>query len=361
MTNPRELSARMTVQRGTFTLDVDIAIPLHGVTGVFGESGAGKTSLLRCIAGLERPDTGTLVVGDETWQDHGSFRPIHERKIGYVFQEPRLFPHLDVRGNLEYGLRRSKRRDTPFDESVELLGLESMLDRHTDTLSGGEAQRVAIARALLRAPEFVLMDEPLASLDRARRNEILPYLDRLHMQHEVPVIYVSHSIDEISRLCDSLLVLERGRIVASGHLQDVLLRTDIPLLGGDEAGAVIDSRVAEYDSSFGLTRVEFPGGAFWVSGEHERGAALRLRIRAGDVSLCRERPTATTIINVLPATIERIDAGRDASVLVTLNIGDSRILARITRRSCSELDLENGTQVFAQVKSVAVRQAPTIA
>lgn len=358
MTSAADIAARFLVQRESFKLDVDVTIPMRGITGIFGVSGAGKTSFLRCIAGLERPDSGRLIVNGETWYDKVTSRDVHRRNVGYVFQEPRLFPHLDVRRNLEYGLRRSGERVTGIDDTVELLGLGSMLGRAVTKLSGGEAQRVAIARALLRGPTLLLMDEPLASLDRVRRDEILPYLDRLHLQRKVPVMYVSHSIDEISRLCDSLLVMEEGRVVASGTLQEVLLRTDIPLLGGDAAGAVIDSRVVEYDSNFDLTRVTFSGGEFWLPGRHEQNASLRLRIRAGDVSLCRERPRGTTILNVLPATIERIDIGHSSSGLVTLRIGDARILARITRRSLSDLNLEDGAEVYAQVKSVAVRNSP---
>lgn len=331
---------------------------MRGVTGIFGKSGTGKTLLLRCIAGLEDDAAGRLVVAGQVWQDGKSGRPIHERNIGYVFQEPRLFGHLDVRGNLEYGRHRSRGRNVEFDDVVGLLGLEYLLGRRPDTLSGGEAQRVAIARALLRAPRFVLMDEPLASLDRARRDEILPFLDRLHANLELPIIYVSHSIDEVTRLCDHLLVMDNGRIVANGGLQQVLLQTDLPGLGGEEAGVVIQARVADYDDHYGLTRVTFDGGEMWISGRHDAYTQLRLRIRANDVSLCRERPSDTTILNVLPGTIESIEADSDASELVHLGLGNERILARVTRRSRAELGLQSGDPVMVQIKSVAVRDAP---
>jgi len=360
MTAESSIEARYRVQRPQFELDVDVRIPMHGITGVFGESGAGKTSLLRCIAGLEQATKSRLVVDGDTWQDDDVdfSRPIHQREIGYVFQEPRLFGHLDVRRNLEYGQRRTRRRVIEFDDVVALLGLETMLDRNIDTLSGGEAQRVAIGRALLRAPRFVLMDEPLASLDRARREEILPFLDRLHAQLAVPIIYVSHSIEEVTRLCDHLLVMEGGRLVAEGHLQQVLLQVNVRALGGDEAGAVVHANVAEYDADYDLTRVAFDGGKMWISGRHEPDADLRLRIRANDVSLCREAPKATTILNVLPATIELIEPDGGSSELLQLAIGNERILARVTRRSRTQLGLQPGDQVLAQIKSVAVRNAP---
>jgi molybdate transport system ATP-binding protein len=355
------IAARYELRREGFSLDVDVEIPMRGITGIFGESGTGKTSLLRCIAGLEDAATGRLVVAGEVWQDGKSGRPIHERNIGYVFQEPRLFRHLDVRGNLEYGQRRTQGCDIDVDDVVGLLGLGGLLGRWPDTLSGGEAQRVAIARALLRAPRFVLMDEPLASLDRARRDEILPFLDRLHANLELPIIYVSHSIDEVTRLCDHLLVMDGGRIVANGGLQQVLLQTDLPGLGGEEAGAVIQARVAGYDDNYDLTRVVFNGGEMWISGRHDADIELRLRIRANDVSLCRERPSETTILNVLPGTIESIHADSDASELVYLALGNERILARVTRRSRTELGLQCGDQVMAQIKSVAVDRKRRIA
>ncbi len=352
------ISVRYALQRSDFSLDVDVDVPMRGITGVFGESGSGKTALLRCIAGLERGASGRLVVADEVWQDETISRPVHEREIGYVFQEPRLFAHLNVRQNIEYGRRRGRREDVGFDEAVELLGLRYLLERRVDTLSGGEAQRVAIARALLRSPRVVLMDEPIASLDRARRDEILPFLDGLHAALSIPVIYVSHSIDEVIRLCDYLLVMEHGRIVAAGEIQEVLLRADLPLLGGEEAGAIIHASVLEHDPQDGLTKIAFDGVEMWVPGAYETGVPLRLRIRANDVSICRDEPGTSTILNVLPAVIDNIHADGRSSELVQLVIGAERILARITRRSRAQLDLKPGESVLAQIKSVAVKNAP---
>ena len=354
----RRIAVRYRLQRSDFSLNVDAEIPMRGITGVFGESGAGKTALLRCIAGLEQAAAGRLVIADEVWQDDTVSRPVHEREIGYVFQEPRLFAHLNVRQNIEYGQRRGRRSDTGFDEAVELLGLRDLLDRPVNTLSGGEAQRTAIARALLRSPRVMLMDEPLAALDRARRDEILPFLDRLHAALSIPVIYVSHSVEEVIRLCDYLLVMEHGRIVAAGDIQEVLLRADLPLLGGEEAGAIIQARAIGHDAADGLTRIAFDGLEMWVPGGYPEGTPLRLRIRANDVSLCREDPGTSTVLNTLPGSIESIREEGESCVLVHLAVGSEHILARITRRSRAQLQLEPGDRVIAQIKSVAVKNAP---
>jgi len=359
MSSNNVIQVRYELQRSDFVLDVDLELPLRGITGVFGASGAGKTSLLRCIAGLEHPATGLLIVAGDTWQDgsSGIWRDVHERDIGYVFQEPRLFPHLDVRGNIEYGLRRRELGNAGnLDQIVALLGLEHLLGRKADELSGGEAQRVAIARALLCAPRFVLMDEPLASLDQARKEEILPFLDRLHAESEVPIIYVSHNIDEVCRLCDHLVVMEHGRVAARGDLQSVLVAADAQVLAGDQASSLINGTALSYDENDDLTRVQFSGGELWVPGNAgTEGAQLRLRIRASDVSLCRIRAEQSTILNVVPALVESIRDDEGAAALVRVSLGEASILSRVTRRSVRELNLQEGDEVFAQIKSVAVR------
>ena len=361
MTTAETLLARYQLEHPGFLLDVSLALPMQGITAVFGDSGAGKTTFLRCIAGLEQPDQGRLIVGGDTWQDTAIEldRAVHERRVGYVFQEPRLFSHLDVRRNLQYGQRRAATSDHElgFDQVVELLGIESLLERTPRELSGGEAQRVAIGRALLSAPRLVLMDEPLASLDTARKEEILPFLDRLHAELSIPIIYVSHNLDEVCRLCDYLVVLDQGQVVANGELQAALAAAETPQLSGDEAGVVIIGTAGDYDPEYDLTRVTFAGGELLVSGQHGgNGSALRLRIRANDVSLCREKPDQTTILNVLPATIEALQESRHASQLLRLNVGDGTLLARITRRSCAQLNLQPGDAVYAQIKAVAVRE-----
>ena len=329
---------RHRLPKGNFLLDVNVEVPDIGITGVFGESGSGKSTLLRCVAGLEG-------VGG---------RPVHRRNIGYVFQEPGLFPHLSVRGNIAYGARRATTSRVNSSSVVEMLGLGNLLERRPDTLSGGEAQRVAIAAALLRSPDLVLMDEPLASLDRRRKDDLLPYFDRLHDELSVPVIYVSHDIEEISRLCDHLVVLEDGRIAASGNLFDVVSRTDVPALSGRNAGVVLWATPVDHED--GLTKFDFGDGDIWAPGEYETGRnPLRLRIAASDVSIARDRPTATTILNVLRATIEAVHAVDAATALVRLGIGNQSLLARVTNRSVRRLDLRPGERVFAQVKSVTVR------
>lgn len=351
---------RYRLQRPRFAFDTDLEIPLAGITGIFGPSGAGKTTLLRCIAGLEEPAEGRLEVAGETWQDvaAGVSRPVQLRDIGYVFQEARLFRHLDVRDNLLYGARRCRdvSHATDFDSVVELLGLRALLESRPAEISGGEAQRVAIGRALLRAPQFILMDEPLAALDAPRRNEILPFLERLHAESVTPIVYVSHNIDEIGRLCDHLVVLDDGRVVASGELQAVLTGLEVPVLAGAEAGTVIAAEVFEHDPGYELTRLRFSGGELRVAGlPRDATGRLRLRIRASDISLCRERPVATTILNVLEAAIEAVDEAPGASRLIRLRIGNDRLLARVTRLSVDELGLRVGDVVFAQIKAVAVR------
>ena len=359
MNDPAMIGLRYVVERDAFVLDVELGLPMRGITAVFGPSGAGKTTLLRCIAGLEAATSSRLTVAGETWEDSdsGISRTVQQRSVGYVFQEPRLFHHLDVRANIEYGVkRRSATGGAGFEHVVDLLGLDALLGRRPAELSGGEAQRVAIARALLCAPRFVLMDEPLASLDQRRRDEILPFLDRLHTEQAIPIIYVSHNIDEVCRLCDHLVVIEEGRVVAEGGLQDVLVRTDVAAIGGDHAGSVIEGAVVGYDGDDELTLLEFSGGTFRVPGRAGRaGDSVRLRIRAADVSLCRAKPADTTILNVLPAVIEAVGGGAGPSVLVRLVVGSDRIVARVTRRSVRELGLGAGDELFAQVKSVAVR------
>ena len=358
--DPR-LEIRYALQRGDFNLNVDLDIPMQGITGIFGASGSGKTTLLRCIAGLEKQGAGRLVVGGEVWQDHdlGIFRQPHEQEIGYVFQEPRLFRHLNVRGNLEYGQKRARmtREGISFEEAVELFDLHKLLERTPADLSGGEAQRIAIARALLRSPRLVLMDEPLAALDSARKDEILPYLDRMHSELRIPIVYVSHHIEEICRLCDYLLLIDRGNVIAEGDLQSVLVRMDLPLLSGREAGSVIQGAIGAYDKDDDLTHLRFSGGEFVVPGQvGQEGEDLRLRIRANDISLCRDRPERSTILNILPAIIEEIQPEAGPMLLLRLRLGSDRVITRITRRSCEKLALQPGEQILTQIKAVAIHK-----
>lgn len=365
------IAVRFRLERPAFTLDVDLALPARGVTALFGPSGSGKTTLLRCIAGLERAPCGRLQFTGETWQDEITFLPTHQRPIGYVFQEASLFPHLSVRCNLEYGLRRSSRRPAGTDFSgivpdigniAGLLGIGDLLDRKPDTLSGGERQRAAIARALLAQPRLLLMDEPLAALDLARKNEILPYLERLHDELEIPVLYVSHAPDEVARLADHLVVMDGGRAVAQGPLGETLARTDLPALSlrlGEDAGVVLDGTVAERDERWHLARIALPGNgghSLWVrDGGHAVGHQVRVRILARDVSLARERHEGTSILNILPVrVVELADEPHPAQTLIRLQAGEAPLLARITRRSAAALDVAAGRDLWAQIKAVAL-------
>jgi len=350
------IRARFKRRWGDFTLDVDFTAPAKGVTGVFGPSGSGKTSLLRCIAGLEHA-TGTFSVGEDVWQDQTTFRPAHRRPVGYVFQEASLFAHLSVRGNLEYGLKRAqtKRPVVSFDQAVELLGLDRLLVRDPATLSGGERQRAAMARALLSGPELLLMDEPLASLDLASKQEIMPFLERLHRELDIPVFYVSHAPAEIARMADYLVMIEAGRITTAGAIEDVWARMDIPLMGEPGAESIITAQVVEHDDHYQLTSLEFSGGRLTVSRMKEMpGCEVRVIIPARDVSLALEKPASTSIQNILPAVVESVAGEGGAHSLVVLQIGTSRIISRITRKSADGLGLKPGMNLYAQIKTVGI-------
>jgi molybdate transport system ATP-binding protein len=353
------IAARFKLDYPGFSLDVDLTLPGHGVTAIFGPSGSGKTTLLRCIAGLERAP-GTLTVESQPWQDGSFFMPVHQRPLGYVFQEASLFQHLSARRNLEYGMKRvaAAGRRVAMDQAIDLLGIGHLLDRLPDRLSGGERQRVAIARALLTSPRLLLMDEPLAALDLARKNEILPYLERLHDELEIPVLYVSHAPDEVARLADHIVVMEAGRAVAHGPLTETLARIDLPIKLGEDAGVVLDGRIAERDENWHLARVEFGGGggSVWVRDSgHAIDHHVRVRILARDVSIALEPQHESSILNCLPAEVVEIaDDAHPALALVKLNVGKSAVVARLTHRSAVGLDLKPGAKVFAQIKAVAL-------
>ncbi|RLJ18254.1 molybdenum ABC transporter ATP-binding protein [bacterium endosymbiont of Escarpia laminata] len=351
------IEARFLIERGDFTLDADFIVPAQGISAIFGASGCGKTTLLRAIAGLEQPSRGYLKIAGEVWQDGDRFLPPHQRPLGYVFQEASLFPHLSVRGNLEYGYKRlpPEARRVDFDRAVTLLGIGPLLVRRPEGLSGGERQRVAIARALLTSPRLLLMDEPLAALDRQSKTEILPFLERLHEELSIPVLYVSHASDEVARLADQLVLLEQGRVRASGPIGEMLTRVDLPLAHGDEAEAIVEARVAEHDETFHLTHLEFPGGRFTVAKKDlPLGQPVRLRLLARDVSLSLERHEGTSILNIFPAKIETLVDENPAQLMVRLDAGGVPILSRITRKSATILALEPGKSVYVQVKTVAL-------
>jgi len=352
-----DIKAKFRVDWPGFTLDVDLALPGRGVTALFGHSGSGKTTLLRCIAGLERAREGYLSFKGEVWQDGKHWLPVHKRPLGYVFQEASLFSHLSVLGNLRYGMQRTKdAHKVSLDQAVELLGIGHLLDRKPDALSGGERQRVGIARALAVSPRILLMDEPLAALDLKRKQEILPYLERLHDELEIPVLYVSHSPDEVARLADHLVAMDGGQVIANGPLNETLTRLDLPLAHFDDAGAVIEAAVAQQDEKYHLTRLDFPGGHLWVGKvEHPFGTRVRARVLARDVSIATQAPQGSSISNILNARIEEIRDEGPGKVIVRMKVGDSQmLLSRITRRSRDHLGLIEGMYVCAQVKSVAL-------
>ncbi len=353
------IQARLHLTRPDFTLDVDLQLPGSGVTALFGPSGCGKTSCLRALAGLERTQ-GSVRVNGEFWQDDasGHWLPTHRRALGYVFQEASLFAHLNVQRNMEYGLRRqpAARRQVSLDHAVELLGLGALLSRMPHTLSGGERQRVAIARALATSPRVLLMDEPLAALDAARKAEVMPYLERLQRGLDIPVLYVSHSPDEVARLAAHLVLLHAGRVTAQGPTAELMARLDLPLAHGDTAAALVQGQVAAYDAQDELLTVATPGGPIQLASGHPRavGDHVRLRVLARDVSLARTRAADSSILNLLPARITQLADDGPGQVLVALDMTGARLLARITQRSCRTLALAEGDEVFAQVKGVAL-------
>ncbi|MFJ4193920.1 molybdenum ABC transporter ATP-binding protein [Pseudomonas sp. NPDC089534] len=356
------IDARLTLSYSGFSLDVDLHLPGRGVTALFGQSGSGKTTCLRCIAGLERAEKAFIRINDEVWQDSdkGLFVPPHKRALGYVFQEASLFPHLSVLANLQFGLKRIARRERRVDlgQATELLGIGHLLDRHPQNLSGGERQRVGIARALLTSPKLLLMDEPLAALDSQRKNEILPYLQRLHDELDIPVLYVSHAQDEVARLADHLVLLSNGQALASGPIGETLARLDLPLAQGDDAGVVIEGRVSAYDADYQLLSLQLPDTLMNIRVPHapmDIGQPLRCKVQARDISLSLLEPEHSSILNRLPVTVVSELAGDNAAhVLIRLDAGGTPLLARITRYSRDHLGVHQGQRLWAQIKAVAV-------
>jgi molybdate transport system ATP-binding protein len=357
---------QVKLSRLDFELDVNLHLPEQGITAIFGPSGSGKTSLLRAVAGLEKIQQGLIQVGSHIWQDtqHNICWPTWQRPLGYVFQESSLLPHLNVQHNLNFGLKRalksssSARLDATksLQESIELLGIEALLQRMPHELSGGERQRVAIARAIAMQPQLLLMDEPLASLDAARRQEIFPWLARLRDDLKIPMLYVTHASEEVVRLADHLVVLDKGRVKAQGPVSAVLTQIVNPVMVGEDAGALLTGCIGAVDSKWHLSRVDFPGGSVWMrdAGLHI-GKAVRLRILARDVSLATSEPQNTSIQNQLRCSIQSITPDAHPSqVMVVLKCGAEEMLARVTRRAVDELALQVGMPVWAQVKSVAL-------
>jgi len=356
------LNGHFLLDKNDFTLDVKLSLPSTGITALFGPSGSGKTSLLRCIAGLEKTSTGYLSLGQTIWQDGRHFTPAHQRGIATVFQDSHLFPHLSIKDNLQYGSRRNKHRENSlsYDEVVQLLGIEPLLKKTTQVLSGGQRQRVAIARALLAKPQLLLMDEPLASLDTHSKSEILPYLERLQKTLSIPIIYVSHSLDEVLQLADSMLLLDKGQVQAQGDINTLLTRSDLPLAYYQEACSIISGVIAEHERDYHLTHIDIATGRVSTS-QRDRaiGEAVKLKIVARDVSITLTPPKHSSINNVFSAQVHQINPSNDLSKkLVTLKVGDEYLLAQITAKSTHNLALQekinSGETIFAQVKSVVL-------
>jgi molybdate transport system ATP-binding protein len=361
MSDGATIEAAFKGMLGAFSLDAGFTAPAKGVTALFGPSGCGKTTVLRCIAGLIRLADGLCIVGGEVWQDKdGAFLPTHKRPLGYVFQEASLFPHLSVRRNLLFGAPRDGRGGKiAFDEVVELLGVTALLDRSPAKLSGGERQRVAIGRALLTQPKLLLMDEPLSALDRATKDEILPFLERLRDRLSLPIIYVSHDIAEVERLADQIVLMGKGRVIGAGPLEEIESDPALPLAVARDAAVSLDGIVQARDEAYGLVTLKVRGGSLTApAGEAAIGERRRIRVIAGDVSLTREAPGPSSILNVLAARIvsmKPIDANEVVAVLALGADGSgARLLSRVTRKSWEALGLADGVSVYAQVKAVAL-------
>lgn len=356
------LEARLKTVWPGFSLDVDLHLPGRGVTALYGPSGSGKTSCLRCIAGLEQAGQGFVQVNGEVWQDsqNGIFVPPHKRALGYVFQEASLFAHLSVLANLQFGFKRiaKSQRRVDMAQATELLGIGHLLERHPEHLSGGERQRVGIARALLTSPKLLLMDEPLAALDSQRKNEIVPYLQRLHDELDIPVLYVSHAQDEVARLADHLVLLSDGKALASGPIGETLARLDLPMAMGDDAGVIIEGQVCAYDAQYQLLSLQLPATEMSVRVTHapmDIGQTLRCKVHARDISLALHDSEASSILNRLPVTVIGEQAADNAAhVLIRLDAGGTPLLARITRYSRDQLSVRPGQRLWAQIKAVAV-------
>jgi molybdate transport system ATP-binding protein len=360
MTPAEPFRIRLTLARSAFQLHADLTLPASGITVLFGPSGSGKTTLLRCVAGLERTAHGLVSLGSDVWQDDaaGVFKPAWQRDMGYVFQEASLFEHLDVQQNLHYGLKRAAKPGAldALTRAIALLGIGHLLQRQPASLSGGERQRVAIARALATQPRLLLLDEPLAALDLARRHEILPWLEKMRDEQRIPMLYVTHSADELARLADHLVVLGEGAVKACGAAQEVLSRVDSPAIVGDDAGVLLYGTVARRDAQWHLLQVDFPGGQLWVRDDGiAPGRQVRLRVLARDASLTLQAPQDTSIQNHFQGVVEAIaDDAHPSQALARVRCGDSVVLARVTRKAIFALNLSAGAPVWVQVKSVAV-------
>jgi len=361
----RDLRGLGLREKSGFSLSVKAQLPGQGITAIYGPSGCGKTTLLRCIAGLEHADHSQLIIGDD---DLGAL-PAKQRQLGYVFQENRLFPHLSVEGNLDFAWKRRFSDNGPSKQQViDWLDIEKLLGRQPDQLSGGQKQRVAIARALLTAPRCLLLDEPLAGVDSKARNPILQHLERLAGHLNIPMVYVSHNLDEITRLADHLIIMDQGEVVAEGPLLDMLSRLDLDLTRQENAAVVLNTEIVSHDDHYSLTQLSLGldlnlGSRMVLSTDTqltvgrlygEPGDTVRVRIPSRDVSIALERPSQSSILNILPGIISDIELIDGARAVIKTNVAGQDILARITRKSMEHLQLEIGNRVYLQIKTVAL-------
>ena len=350
------------LQREDFLLEAVFDFPQRGALGIFGHSGSGKTTLLRCIAGLESNVQGRIEVNGSAWLDGSQGLAPQQRAIGYVFQEGRLFPHLTVDSNLRYGVVRSERRSCKEDDAgreklLDLLNIARLLKRYPYQLSGGEKQRVAIGRALLTCPQMLLLDEPLASVDESRKQEIIPYLERLHEELSIPMLYVSHSLDEMLRLCDRMLVMENGQMVSEGDIHEVLVSPQSPLAKVEHAVAMVEGTVSKQEKPFAITTVHtVNGNAFQVPGLMPIGKHVRLIVFASDVSLAKHRAEQSSILNIIPGRVAGILDKKDGRVLLQVNCNGDILLSLISQKSYERLRLESEPEVFIQVKAVVTKK-----
>ena len=347
------------MQRPAFFINAEFDIPARGVLGIFGHSGSGKTTLLRCIAGLEKNVSGHITFNGNTWLSDEQHVSSQARNTGYIFQDSRLFPHLSVEANLEYGAKRSPVTGTGSIDKQHLLALlniEHLLSRRPHQLSGGEKQRVAMARALLKNPQLMLMDEPLASLDERHKQEILPFLDSLHEALSIPMLYVSHNLDEVSRFCDHILLMEQGNVLFDGSVHDALVSPQSPLSRAENAAAILEGTIVKQEKYIHLSTVQTSNGnRLLIQGLATAGKHVRIRIQARDISLTRTVATDTSILNIIPGTISTIIEEKDAHLLLQIDSHGDILLARITRKSYQDLELQPGQNIYMQIKAVSIR------
>ena len=359
MNCPASLELKLSLSKTGFRLDVDLVLPEEGITVLFGPSGSGKTTLLRCVAGLEQAE-GRVLINRVCWQDSDDnlLVPTWQRDLGFVFQEASLFEHMNVRANLRYGIARTRQpgAEQALSAAVSLLGIAHLLDRSIQSLSGGERQRVAIARALATRPRILLLDEPLASLDVARRKEVIPWLERLHRELKIPILYVTHSMEELTRLADHVVCLENGQVKVQGSIGDVLSNPEFAASVGMEAGAILQGVVDQQDDRYHLSGINVGGTRVWLPQvELPVGSPVRIHVHASDVSLARTEPFDSSIQNKLPVVIESIhDDEHPARCLVKVRHVEQLLLVRITRKALVNLDVGVGSRVWAQIKSVAL-------